>query len=79
MHYLFSSIPLYIYNTLFTDVLVIPRRVVPRLRDLDASELSALMSSVQHVGRVIERVYGADALTIACQVRIYMLSTVARI
>lgn len=51
------------------DVLVIPRRVVPRLRDLDATELAALMSSVQHVGNVIERVYGADALTVACQVR----------
>ncbi|KAI0697594.1 HIT-like protein [Cytidiella melzeri] len=48
-------------------VLVIPRRAAPRLQDLDASELSALMSSVQHVGRIIERVYGADALTIACQ------------
>ncbi|KAI0785497.1 HIT-like protein [Irpex lacteus] len=48
-------------------VLVIPRRVVSRLQDLDASELSALMSSVQHVGKVIERAYGADGLTIACQ------------
>lgn len=53
----------------FTDVLVLPRRVVTRLRDLDASELSDLMASVQRVGTVIERVYGADALTIACQVR----------
>lgn len=50
-----------------TDVLVIPRRVVSRLQDLEPPELSALMTSVQHVGRVIERVYGADALTIACQ------------
>jgi hypothetical protein len=54
----------------YSDVLVIPRRVVPRLRDLDTTELAALMSSVQHVGRVIERVYGADALTVACQVRL---------
>jgi bis(5'-adenosyl)-triphosphatase len=52
-----------------SDVLVIPRRVVPRLQDLDPSELAALMSSVQQVGRVIERAYGADGLTIACQVR----------
>lgn len=50
------------------DVLVIPKRVVPHLRDLDATELTALMSSVQYVGKVIERVYGADALTVACQV-----------
>ncbi|KAL1747479.1 HIT-like domain-containing protein, partial [Schizophyllum fasciatum] len=31
------------------------------------SELSSLMKSVQRVGRVVERAYGADALTIACQ------------
>ncbi|GJE85890.1 HIT domain-containing protein [Phanerochaete sordida] len=48
-------------------VLVIPKRVVPRLKDLDAHELAALMASVQAVGTVIERVYGADALTVACQ------------
>lgn len=50
------------------DVLVIPTRQVPRLADLDSSELSSLMTSVQHVGKVIERAYGADGLTIACQV-----------
>ncbi|KAI0639210.1 HIT-like protein, partial [Trametes polyzona] len=48
-------------------VLVIPTRVVPRLTDLQHDELAALMTSVQHVARVIERVYGADGLTIACQ------------
>ncbi|THV01450.1 diadenosine hydrolase, partial [Dendrothele bispora CBS 962.96] len=48
-------------------VLVIPTRVVPRLTDLNDSELSSLMGSVQRVGRVIERAYGADALTVACQ------------
>ncbi|KAI0662638.1 diadenosine hydrolase [Cubamyces menziesii] len=48
-------------------VLVIPTRVVPRLADLKHDELAALMTSVQHVGKVIERVYGADGLTIACQ------------
>lgn len=57
-------------------MLVIPRRVVPRLQDLNSHELSALMSSVQHVGRVIERVYGADGLTIACQVRIRYMTYV---
>ncbi|KAF8625184.1 hypothetical protein AX15_005493 [Amanita polypyramis BW_CC] len=30
-------------------------------------ELSSLMHSIQHVGQIIERAYGADALTIACQ------------
>lgn len=48
-------------------VLVIPTRPVQRLADLDASELSSLITSVQKVGSVIERAYGADALTIACQ------------
>ncbi|KAI0784968.1 diadenosine 5',5'''-P1,P4-tetraphosphate asymmetrical hydrolase [Abortiporus biennis] len=48
-------------------VLVVPTRPVPRLADLNGPELSALMSAVQRVGKVIERVYGADALTIACQ------------
>lgn len=51
-----------------TDVLVIPTRHVPRIADLTPPELSSLMTSVQHVGRVVERVYGADGLTIACQV-----------
>ncbi|PAV22843.1 diadenosine 5, 5 -P1,P4-tetraphosphate asymmetrical hydrolase [Pyrrhoderma noxium] len=48
-------------------VLVIPTRVVPRLADLSPAEVAALFTSVQHVGRVVERVYGADSLTIACQ------------
>ncbi|KAL0951699.1 hypothetical protein HGRIS_008375 [Hohenbuehelia grisea] len=48
-------------------VLVIPNRVVTRLTDLTEPELSCLMRSVQTVGRVIERAYGADGLTIACQ------------
>jgi len=48
-------------------VLVIPTRHVPRIADLTAPELTSLMTSVQRVGRVIERAYGADGLTIACQ------------
>ncbi|GBE77645.1 Bis(5'-nucleosyl)-tetraphosphatase [asymmetrical] [Sparassis crispa] len=48
-------------------VLVIPTRPVHRLGDLTPPELSSLMLSVQQVGKVIERVYGADGLTIACQ------------
>ncbi|KAG7452204.1 HIT-like protein [Guyanagaster necrorhizus] len=48
-------------------VLVIPTRVIHRLTDLNDAEISSLMSSVQRVGRVVERAYGADALTIACQ------------
>ncbi|KAF9270737.1 HIT-like protein [Marasmius fiardii PR-910] len=48
-------------------VLVIPTRPVPRLTDLNESELASLMTSVQRVGRVVEGAYGADALTVACQ------------
>ncbi|KAF7368876.1 Hit domain protein [Mycena venus] len=48
-------------------VLVLPTRHVPRLADLSEPELASLMSAVQKVGSVIERVYGADALTVACQ------------
>ncbi|KAH0838133.1 HIT-like domain-containing protein [Lanmaoa asiatica] len=48
-------------------VLVIPTRVVPRLTDLTTPELTSLITSVQHVGRVIEKAYGADSLTVACQ------------
>jgi len=48
-------------------VLVIPTRPVRRITDLKTDELASLMSSVQSVGRVIERAYGADALTVACQ------------
>ena len=59
-----------------TDVLVIPSRVVPRLSDLTTSELASLMTSVQQVGRVIERLYEADALTIACQVLLLDISIV---
>jgi bis(5'-adenosyl)-triphosphatase len=51
-----------------TDVLVAPTRPVPRLTDLSTSELTSLITAVQHVGRVIESVYEADGLTVACQV-----------
>ncbi|KZV90895.1 diadenosine 5',5'''-P1,P4-tetraphosphate asymmetrical hydrolase [Exidia glandulosa HHB12029] len=48
-------------------VLVIPTRVVPRLADLTAEEVSSLFSAVQRVGSVVQTAYGADALTVACQ------------
>ncbi|KAH8103547.1 HIT-like protein [Cristinia sonorae] len=48
-------------------ILVSPRRVVPRLADLEPGELADLMHSVQHVGKVIETAYKAEGLTIACQ------------
>ncbi|KAJ6551711.1 diadenosine hydrolase [Mycena capillaripes] len=48
-------------------VLVLPTRHVPRLADLSELELANLMRTVQQVGSVIERAYGADGLTVACQ------------
>jgi len=48
-------------------VLVIPRRLVPRLADLQPDEIAGLFLSVQAVGKVIEKAYQAQSLTIACQ------------
>jgi len=48
-------------------VLVVPQRRVPRLADLDDQELACLMRSINRVGNVVQKVYGGDALTIACQ------------
>ena len=49
-------------------MLVCSTRPVPRLTDLRADELAEVMHAVQRVGRVVERAYKADGLTIACQV-----------
>src|SRR4051812_48540509 len=54
-------------------VLVAPLRQVQRVSDLLPDELSSLALSVQIVGRVIERAYGAQALSIICQVCIHRL------
>lgn len=48
-------------------VLVIPARPVARLADLRADELGCLMQSVQKVGNIVEKAYGAHGLTVACQ------------
>lgn len=48
-------------------MLVIPKRPVARLHELDEDELSCLMKSIKAVGSSIEKAYGASALTIACQ------------
>ncbi|KAA8650674.1 HIT family protein [Aspergillus tanneri] len=48
-------------------VLVSPRRIVPRVSDLTATETSDLFLTVRRVGRMIERVYGASSLNIAVQ------------
>ncbi|KAH7105013.1 diadenosine 5',5'''-P1,P4-tetraphosphate asymmetrical hydrolase [Auriculariales sp. MPI-PUGE-AT-0066] len=48
-------------------VLVIPKRVVPRLSDLQPDEVAELFKSVQRVGNIVQDAYGAEALTVACQ------------
>lgn len=53
---------------LYADVLIVPKRVVPRLADLEANEVSDLFLSVQHIGKVLEDVYKARAMTVSLQV-----------
>ncbi|KAL8707886.1 MAG: hypothetical protein Q9220_007170 [cf. Caloplaca sp. 1 TL-2023] len=48
-------------------VLVSPRRAAPRLSDLNHAEVIDLFITVQQVGRMVERVYGASSLNIAIQ------------
>ena len=48
-------------------ILVCPRRVVPRLHDLTADEVTDLFATVQRIGAALERIYRADALSIAIQ------------
>ncbi|EIW69071.1 hypothetical protein TREMEDRAFT_31446, partial [Tremella mesenterica DSM 1558] len=48
-------------------VLLIPRRIVPRLADLRSDEVIDLFLSVQKVGKILERVYEGEALTISLQ------------
>lgn len=44
-----------------------PRRVVPRLADLEPEEVTDLFLSVQQVGKVLEKAYNAQSLTISLQ------------
>ncbi|WVQ62796.1 uncharacterized protein L199_000944 [Kwoniella botswanensis] len=48
-------------------VLIIPKRVVPRLSDLNPPEITDLFLTVQKVGKGLERYYNAQALTISLQ------------
>ena len=48
-------------------VLVIPRRIAPRLSDLSHAEVTDLFLTVQRVGRMLERVYDASSLNIGIQ------------
>ena len=46
---------------------MIPKRIVPRYSGLGIPETTDLALAVRKVSRMIERVYGADALNIAMQ------------
>lgn len=48
-------------------VLVSPRRAAKRLSDLSNAEVTDLFVTVQQVGRMVERYYGASSLNIAIQ------------
>ncbi|KAL0638441.1 Dinucleoside triphosphate hydrolase [Maublancomyces gigas] len=48
-------------------VLVCPNRVVARLKDLSAPEITDLFLTVQKIGKAVEHIYKADALNIAMQ------------
>ena len=48
-------------------VLVSPRRVVARVKELTPTEASDLFLTTRRVGRMIERVFGATSLNIAIQ------------
>jgi bis(5'-adenosyl)-triphosphatase len=48
-------------------VLVVPKRIVPRYSGLTIPETTDLALTVRKVSKMIERVYGADAMNIAMQ------------
>lgn len=43
------------------------------MSDLSAEEVSDLFQSVQTIGKTIEKATNAKSLTIACQVRVFVL------
>lgn len=47
------------------DVLVIPRRVAPRFRDLTPDEVTDLFLSVHQISRVIEKEYKAQCVAVS--------------
>ncbi|KAF8336985.1 HIT-like protein [Cantharellus anzutake] len=48
-------------------VLVVPDRIVPRLKDLSGEEIADIFLTANTVGQVVEREYDAESLTIAVQ------------
>lgn len=56
-------------NTISSDVLVCPLRLVERFGELRPDELADLFSTTQRVAKLVERHFGATSLTIAIQVK----------
>ena len=54
-------------STFIVDVLVLPKRNIPRLADLDKHETADLMLSAQKIGNVVEKHYGCTSLTMTIQ------------
>ena len=48
-------------------VLVIPKRIVKRFAELSAEEVSDMFLSAQEIGKVIEREFKGESLTITVQ------------
>ena len=53
---------------LYRHVLVVPKRVCPRVADLSSDEVADLFASVHRVGPVLEQYYDCSAMNIAIQV-----------
>ena len=58
----------FVLNPYSKDVLVIPRRLVPRFTELSPEEVSDLWLAAQRIGSMIEKEYKAESLTLTIQV-----------
>jgi hypothetical protein len=54
-------------RSLPADVLVCPKRIVPRLSALRPDEVADLFLAVQRVAAVVEEAYGGQSCTVSCQ------------
>ena len=52
----------------YLDVLVVPKRIVPRLSDLTSEEIADAFQTANKIGSVIEKAFDGKSLTIAVQV-----------
>ena len=66
-HLLMEKLKVNLKPLLPGHVLVSPRRVTARFSDLTQAEITDLFLTVQNVGRMVERVFGATSLNIAIQ------------